>query len=128
MRHSPTGQRLSSECLDVCRFKLTAVLARLTTGPRMVQVPGARRAARVPVSDSTIELALFCRRHLAENRMEWRSFLIRQVSEALERVDSGSYGLCLRCGEPVSAKRLTALPWVELCSDCQEGKSPYGPM
>jgi hypothetical protein len=126
MRHSPTRHHLSRECLDVCRFKLTAVLARLTTGSLTVGVPAVRPVAEAPVCDSTIELALFCGRYLAANRTEWTSFLIRQVSEALWRIDDGNYGLCLQCGEPISVKRLTALPWVELCAGCQEGKSKYG--
>jgi len=128
MRRSQTGHHLSHECLDACRFKLTAVLARLTTGTLNGEVPAVRRVAEAPVGESTIELALFCRRYLAANRMEWSSFLIRQVSAALERVDNGGYGLCLQCGEPISATRLTALPWVELCTGCQEGKSEHSAM
>jgi len=68
-------------------------------------------------------VAFFCRRNLAANRMDWAAFLIRQASEALGRIDDGSYGLCLQCGQPISAKRLAALPWVALCIGCQEGKS-----
>jgi mannose-1-phosphate guanylyltransferase len=36
------------------------------------------------------------------------------------RVDNGRYGFCLQCGRPISALRLTALPWVERCTSCQE--------
>jgi hypothetical protein len=126
MRRSQTGHHLSNECLDACRFKLTAVLVRLTTGHRYEEGNAFDVIGRSPVWESTTELALFCRRHLAANRMEWTSFLTRQVSEALERIDGGSYGLCLQCGEPISAKRLAALPWVALCTGCQEGKSKNG--
>jgi hypothetical protein len=125
MRHSPSAQNLSRECLEECRFKLTAVLARLTTGSLNDEAPAVRRVAEAPGGESTTELALFCRRYLAKNRMEWTSFLIAQVADALERVDGGNYGLCLQCGQPISPKRLTALPWVELCRSCQEGKSEY---
>jgi len=121
MRRSKTGH-LSDECLDACRFKLTAVLARLATGHRSGE--GLSGPVSQPaVSESAIELALFCRRNLAANRMDWAAFLIRQASEALGRIDDGSYGLCLQCGQPISAKRLAALPWVALCIGCQEGKS-----
>jgi RNA polymerase-binding transcription factor DksA len=123
MRRSQSGNHLSHECLDACRFKLTAALARLTTGSFNDEVHAAGRAAEVPVCESTTELALFCRRNLAANRMEWTSFLIRQVSEALERVDNGSYGLCVQCGQPIAARRVTALPWVELCTSCQEAQT-----
>jgi DnaK suppressor protein len=54
------------------------------------------------------------------SRLEWMSLLTRQVSEALERIDNGTYGLCLRCGQPIAVKRLAALPWVSFCTTCQE--------
>lgn|ERR1035438_8831786 len=121
MRRFQTLQHhLSDGFLDDSRFKLTVVLARLTTGRSNGQAHAAERAAESPVWESTAELAQFCRRHLAANRSNWTSFLTRQVSEALERIDNGSYGLCLQCGHPIAAKRLAALPWVELCITCQE--------
>lgn len=126
MRRSQAGHRyLSDECLEACRIKLTAVLARLTTGRRCGELP-ARPVSVPAVCDSTIELALFCRRNLPANRMDWSGFLTRQASEALERIENGSYGFCLQCGQHISAKRLAALPWAALCTDCQEGKSEYG--
>jgi DnaK suppressor protein len=120
MRRFQTLQHLSDEFLDDSRFNLTTVLARLTTGHFNEEVHATERSAESPVWESTAELAQFCRRHLAANRTNWTSFLIRQVSEALERIDNGSYGLCLQCRQPIAAKRLAALPWVELCIACQE--------
>jgi hypothetical protein len=124
MRRSQNGY-LSDECLDACRFKLTMVLVSLTTGRLHEDAGPVEAFARSPVCESTTELALYCRRYLAANRMQWTSFLTRQVSEALERIDNGSFGICRQCGEPISAKRVAALPWVALCTGCQEGKSRY---
>jgi len=45
---------------------------------------------------------------------------LRLVEEALDRLDSGDYGICLRCESPIPAKRLAALPWARLCVPCQE--------
>jgi DnaK suppressor protein len=41
------------------------------------------------------------------------------VDEALARIDAGSYGRCIRCGEPIAPDRLDALPWAARCIDCQ---------
>jgi DnaK suppressor protein len=41
------------------------------------------------------------------------------VDEALGRLDDGSYGRCIRCGEPIAPDRLQALPWAARCIDCQ---------
>jgi RNA polymerase-binding transcription factor len=42
------------------------------------------------------------------------------VSEALERIKNGSYGICLACESEVQAKRLDAVPWARHCFECQE--------
>jgi RNA polymerase-binding protein DksA len=43
------------------------------------------------------------------------------VVEALRRLDHGTYGLCVRCEEPIAAARLDALPETPLCIDCASG-------
>lgn len=45
---------------------------------------------------------------------------LRLVEEALDRVRSGDFGLCLGCGQLIPAKRLQALPWARYCVPCQE--------
>jgi RNA polymerase-binding transcription factor len=45
---------------------------------------------------------------------------LRDVEAALERMDTGTYGVCVRCGNPISAERLEALPWAALCIDCKQ--------
>ena len=45
---------------------------------------------------------------------------LRLVEEALDRLDSGDYGICLVCEEPIPVKRLRALPWARYCIPCQE--------
>jgi len=41
------------------------------------------------------------------------------VDEALARLDDGTFGTCVRCGQPIAAERLEALPWAARCIDCQ---------
>jgi DnaK suppressor protein len=45
---------------------------------------------------------------------------LRLIEEALDRIHSGDYGVCLACEEPIPAKRLHALPWARYCVSCQE--------
>jgi DnaK suppressor protein len=35
-------------------------------------------------------------------------------------VERGTYGICHGCEEPISAKRLDAVPWAKYCVSCQE--------
>ncbi|MDI9457216.1 MAG: TraR/DksA C4-type zinc finger protein, partial [Bacillota bacterium] len=51
---------------------------------------------------------------------ELRFSQLRQVEEALARIDAGTYGICLRCGEMISAARLEAVPEAPLCLPCRE--------
>lgn len=41
------------------------------------------------------------------------------VNKALERIEEGTYGICTNCGEPILSERLEALPYAQLCIDCQ---------
>jgi DnaK suppressor protein len=43
---------------------------------------------------------------------------LNQIRRALQRLDDGSYGQCLRCGVEIAAKRLEAVPFAELCIGC----------
>jgi DnaK suppressor protein len=45
--------------------------------------------------------------------------LLRDVIAALQKIDSGSFGDCERCGESIAEKRLEALPFARYCIDCQ---------
>ena len=55
---------------------------------------------------------------LRMNGLDYRQ--LRMVEEALDRLDSGDYGICLACDEPIAEKRLLALPWARYCVKCEE--------
>jgi DnaK suppressor protein len=55
---------------------------------------------------------------LEVRRIDYSQF--KQVEDALTRLDSGNYGLCLGCGSRIAPKRLVALPWAEHCTACEE--------
>jgi RNA polymerase-binding protein DksA len=42
------------------------------------------------------------------------------IDEAMKRIKDGTYGNCLQCGKSIASKRLAALPYSELCIDCQK--------
>ena len=46
--------------------------------------------------------------------------LLREIGDALQRIEHGTYGVCLECEEPISVKRLEAVPWARYCVACQE--------
>jgi len=43
---------------------------------------------------------------------------LADVDDAIERLESGTYGTCERCGLRVAEERLTALPATRTCISC----------
>ena len=43
---------------------------------------------------------------------------IRLITAALRRMDKGTYGECMTCGEDISAERLEVVPHAPQCSNC----------
>ncbi|HAG99869.1 MAG TPA: transcriptional regulator, partial [Ktedonobacter sp.] len=46
--------------------------------------------------------------------------LLTEVQNALERIEKGTYGTCIVCGQPIPEKRLEALPWAARCVKDEE--------
>jgi DnaK suppressor protein len=45
---------------------------------------------------------------------------LRAINAALDRIDAGTFGECLNCGQEIGAQRLQAVPWARYCITCQE--------
>jgi DnaK suppressor protein len=45
---------------------------------------------------------------------------LRAMDTAAERMTSGTYGVCERCGEPIAPERLDALPAAARCIRCAD--------
>lgn len=42
---------------------------------------------------------------------------IAQLTQALQRVEEGTYGICSECGDPIDPRRLKAVPTADKCAD-----------
>ena len=72
-------------------------------------------------SNEQIEMVqLAGEREFAVRALEHQSRSLTDINGALERIDSGEFGICLECEEPISPKRLAAVPWAAYCLRCQE--------
>ena len=40
---------------------------------------------------------------------------LKEIDDALRRLDHGSYGICEECGKPIDEARLEAVPWARYC-------------
>lgn len=75
------------------------------------------------------EVGDFCvqtasREYLFERSSQQRQ-LLRKVEAALRRIESGTFGECVACGDEINRKRLAAMPWTEFCLHCQEEREQW---
>ncbi len=45
---------------------------------------------------------------------------LRQVRQALKRIKTGEYGICVSCGDRINPQRLDIMPYTTLCINCAE--------
>ena len=43
---------------------------------------------------------------------------LKALEAALQRVEDGTYGKCVKCGKPISAERLEVVPQTPFCKKC----------
>ena len=52
---------------------------------------------------------------LALELMDGERKLLREIDEALNRIEEGSYGICQGTGKPIAKARIEANPWAKYC-------------
>ena len=99
--------------LDARRAELQALDATANEATETVELDQARvgRLSRMDALQGQAMAQETLRRHQVE---------LRRIDAALRRVDDGSYGECLACGEPIVPGRLTADPTATHCLACAE--------
>jgi DnaK suppressor protein len=45
---------------------------------------------------------------------------LAEIDQALDQLNSGSYGRCERCGGPIDPERLAVLPHTTVCGKCAQ--------
>ncbi len=93
--------------LEAEAARLRAEIGEPIEGPGQMTY-GSQAAAATHVFEQQRDLAL----------RERERTQLRQVEEALERLEAGTYGACRNCGRPIAKARLEAIPWVPTCIDC----------
>jgi DnaK suppressor protein len=54
-------------------------------------------------------------REMASTLEDNSTHVLSEIDAALGRIENGTFGTCERCGQPIGAERLEALPWATLC-------------
>jgi RNA polymerase-binding transcription factor DksA len=98
-------------------LKMTATRLRQTSRPdELEELPASLGSIFDDVDkiqiDQTREMGLMTKGRLVQRA--------NRLVSALKRVEAGTYGECVECGDTIKAARLKALPEVETCLICQD--------
>lgn len=103
------------------REKLLELRGRLSDS-----MSGIARETRVEFCDSSVFATHngdagsdACDRDLALCLLSQETSALAEIDEALERIESGSYGICEISGQPIPASRLKAIPFARFTVECQ---------
>ena len=44
--------------------------------------------------------------------------VLKEIDDALQRIEAGTFGTCRTCGKPIAPERLEAMPWATRCVGC----------
>lgn len=110
--------RLTPEQVEELRAELERAIAKLERSMKTT-----RRAAR-PVRLDQTSVGRLSRMDAIQNQSLTRGLQEREqarlatLTEALERLDAGSYGICNTCRSPIPFERLALFPETQTCSAC----------
>ncbi len=101
------------ERLLVLRAELEAVLATGSESSQTVELDQSRvgRLSRMDAMQAQAQA-------MSQESGRRREQTLRDITAALARIDSGDFGFCRVCEEPISPKRLDFDPTAQMCIDC----------
>ena len=111
--------------LDTQHFK--KALLKLRSDLLAVEQSGQEAAQTVELDQTTVgrvsRMDALQGQAMAKESQQRRMIQLQRIEASLQRIDKGTFGLCMRCGEGIHMKRLEFDPTVPLCIDCaSQGK------
>ncbi|MEO6202208.1 MAG: TraR/DksA family transcriptional regulator [Nitrospirales bacterium] len=60
---------------------------------------------------------------MAQAAQQRRHIQLQRIESVLQRLETGKFGWCMRCGKEISRKRLEVDPTAPLCIACADGRN-----
>lgn len=108
---------MKKEEMDVFKAQLTQRLEELLS--QADETVTGMTAQKENFPDPTDRASLESDRNFMLRIRDREAKLIKKIKKALERIDSGSFGICETCGEEISIERLRARPVTTQCIECK---------
>jgi DnaK suppressor protein len=110
--------KLSKEMLEI-RARLQTMLSDMRRDIDH-EVRGASERDLAHINDTSDMASDAAEGDLALRIAESETVEASEIERAIEKIDSGTYGVCEMCNQQIGADRLRFLPYVTLCIKCQE--------
>jgi RNA polymerase-binding transcription factor len=115
----PGGHKMDARKLKVARERLANEYEDLTNSMKRGRL--AADEIKVENTEDEGDLAIISHaRELFFNLQEGDLARLRSIEGAMEALDRGQYGECLRCDDDINERRLEVMPWATMCIRCQE--------
>jgi len=96
----------------------------------MQEVQGAQAASRDLGQDGVPDIGDMSsqtyHRDLLFNLSETQRQKLRDIDLALDRLAKGEYGICLKCEEEISPRRMEVRPFSRYCVECKSEVEKFG--
>ena len=110
--------------------QLAEIVALLTERKRVIEEELRKNFSRVleeATEDTTVvnveegeESHVDVGKEMSFHFMSMRTIELKQINQALLRIESCDYGYCDECASSIRFERLKAMPFALLCRSCQE--------
>lgn len=116
---------MTEQQLARLRQRLLELKAEIIKAGTMEIEPARRDIAEVGADEDEAPLAEMLQ-VIASNRNKARAGELQKIEAALVRLEENpdDFGLCRMCEDEIAQGRLMAMPYVELCVDCQSKRDP----
>ena len=115
-----TSSTLTAEQIGQLRDELLRTLQRLERNTR-VNGNGHSREIDQSAVGRLSRIEAIQNQGLTRDLADRERMQMEAVLDALRRLDSGTYGLCTSCHQPIRFERLVVFPEVRTCTQCSAG-------
>lgn len=96
------------------RAELVGDVTHLEGGVRRLESDGGNSNSAMPIHMADIGSDTW-EQEFTLGLIEKERLLVREIDEALGRIEDKTYGVCLGTGKPITKARLRAKPWAKYC-------------
>lgn len=105
---------------DLDKFKKLLLLERQSIVQHLAELEGTSmnelsHGGGDPVDIASMEITQASLQKLGNREKK----LLKKIDYTLQKFETGEYGTCEQCGEPIAPKRLEARPVAQYCIDCK---------